>query len=182
MRDGRHGCGCIRPLMRKWRHKRARKNIDIGGPAMLRAAAKNHERVCVVVDPNDYASLVTSLQAGGTDIAMRRNFAAKTYAHTSAYDGQITQWLSVRAADPQTPEVWPHSLHLSLDLASSLRYGENPHQRGSLYLEKNAGAGIVATAKFLQGKELSYNNLADADAALARARAAGVGDARIVVE
>ena len=142
------------------------ENIDIGGPAMLRAAAKNHERVCVVVDPNDYASLVTSLQAGGTDIAMRRNFAAKTYAHTSAYDGQITQWLSVRAADPQTPEVWPHTLHLSLDLASSLRYGENPHQRGSLYLEKNAGTGIVATAKFLQGKELSYNNLADADAAL----------------
>ena len=142
------------------------ENIDIGGPAMLRAAAKNHERVCVVVDPDDYASLVTSLQAGGTDIAMRRNFAAKTYAHTSAYDGQITQWLSVRAADPKTPEVWPHSLHLSLDLASSLRYGENPHQRGSLYLEKNAGTGIVATAKFLQGKELSYNNLADADAAL----------------
>ncbi len=147
------------------------ENIDIGGPAMLRAAAKNHERVCVVVDPDDYASLVTSLQTGGTDIAMRRSFAAKTYAHTSTYDGQITQWLSARAADPQTPEVWPHTLHLSLDLASNLRYGENPHQRGALYLdkralEKKAGDGIVATAKFLQGKELSYNNLADADAAL----------------
>ena len=148
------------------RYDDAVENIDIGGPAMLRAAAKNHERVSVVVDPNDYASLVTSLQAGGTDIAMRRSFAAKTYAHTSAYDGQITQWLSARAADPQTPETWPHSLHISLDLASSLRYGENPHQRGALYLEKNSGAGIVATAKFLQGKELSYNNLADADAAL----------------
>ena len=142
------------------------ENIDIGGPAMLRAAAKNHERVSVVVDPSDYASLVSSLQQGGTDIAMRRAFAAKTYAHTSAYDGQITQWLSARAADPQTPETWPHSLHLSLDLASGLRYGENPHQRGALYLEKNAGNGIVATAKFLQGKELSFNNLADADAAL----------------
>ena len=142
------------------------ENIDIGGPAMLRAAAKNHERVSVVVDPNDYASLVASLQAGGTNIAMRRAFAAKTYAHTSIYDGQITQWLSARAADPQTPETWPHTLHLSLDLASSLRYGENPHQRGALYLEKNASNGIVATAKFLQGKELSYNNLADADAAL----------------
>lgn len=142
------------------------ENIDIGGPAMLRAAAKNHARVSVVVDPNDYDSLVTSLQAGGTDIAMRRTFAAKTYAHTSTYDGQITQWLSARAADPQTPEVWPQSLHLSLDLVSSLRYGENPHQRGALYLEKNAGNGIVATAKFLQGKELSFNNLADADAAL----------------
>ncbi|MEO6172439.1 MAG: bifunctional phosphoribosylaminoimidazolecarboxamide formyltransferase/IMP cyclohydrolase [Arenimonas sp.] len=142
------------------------ENIDIGGPAMLRAAAKNHERVSVVVDPADYASLITSLQQGGTDIAMRRAFAAKTYAHTSSYDGQITQWLSARAADPQTPETWPHTLHLSLDLASSLRYGENPHQRGALYLEKNAGNGIVATAKFLQGKELSFNNLADADAAL----------------
>ena len=142
------------------------ENIDIGGPAMLRAAAKNHERVSVVVDPADYASLIASLQQGGTDIAMRRAFAAKTYAHTSSYDGQITQWLSARAADPQTPETWPHTLHLSLDLASSLRYGENPHQRGALYLEKNAGNGIVATAKFLQGKELSFNNLADADAAL----------------
>lgn len=142
------------------------ENIDIGGPAMLRAAAKNHERVSVVVDPSDYASLVSSLQQGGTDIAMRRAFAAKTYAHTSAYDGQITQWLSARAADPKTPETWPHTLHLSLDLASGLRYGENPHQRGALYLEKNAGNGIVATAKFLQGKELSFNNLADADAAL----------------
>ena len=142
------------------------ENIDIGGPAMLRAAAKNHERVSVVVDPNDYASLIASLQQGGTDIAMRRAFAAKTYAHTSRYDGQITQWLSARAADPQTPETWPHTLHLSLDLASSLRYGENPHQRGALYLEKDAGHGIVATAKFLQGKELSFNNLADADAAL----------------
>ena len=142
------------------------ENIDIGGPAMLRAAAKNHERVSVVVDPADYASLIASLQEGGTDIAMRRAFAAKTYAHTSAYDGQITQWLSARAADPQTPETWPHTLNLSLDLASSLRYGENPHQRGALYLEKNAGNGIVATAKFLQGKELSFNNLADADAAL----------------
>jgi phosphoribosylaminoimidazolecarboxamide formyltransferase / IMP cyclohydrolase len=147
-------------------YRDAIENIDIGGPAMLRAAAKNHARVSVVVDPNDYASLVTSLQAGGTDIAMRRAFAAKTYGHTSTYDGQITQWLSARAADPQTPETWPQSLHLSLNLASSLRYGENPHQRGALYLEKNAGNGIVATAKFLQGKELSFNNLADADAAL----------------
>jgi len=142
------------------------ENIDIGGPAMLRAAAKNHERVSVVVDPDDYVALIAALNAGGTDIAMRRAFAAKTYAHTSTYDGQITQWLSARAADPQTPETWPHTLHLSLDLASSLRYGENPHQRGALYLEKNAGNGIVATAKFLQGKELSYNNLGDADAAL----------------
>ncbi len=142
------------------------ENIDIGGPAMLRAAAKNHARTSVVVDPADYAQLLESLQAGGTLAAQRRAFAAKAYAHTSAYDGQITQWLSPRAADPQAPEAWPHTFNLSLGLASSLRYGENPHQRGALYVEANAPQGIVATARFLQGKELSYNNLADADAAL----------------
>src|SRR4249919_1111195 len=142
------------------------ENIDIGGPAMLRAAAKNHARVSVIVDPSDYPALVEALQRGGTTEAQRRGFAAKAYAHTAAYDGQITQWLSPRAEHPDTPEAWPHTFNLSLDLASSLRYGENPHQRGALYVEKNAPQGIVATARFLQGKELSYNNLADADAAL----------------
>ena len=142
------------------------ENIDIGGPAMLRAAAKNHARVSVVVNPADYAELVGALKAGGTTLAQRRGFAAKTYAHTSTYDGQITEWLSPRAAVPEAPETWPHTLHPSFELASSLRYGENPHQRGALYVEANAPQGIVATARFLQGKELSYNNLADADAAL----------------
>jgi phosphoribosylaminoimidazolecarboxamide formyltransferase/IMP cyclohydrolase len=142
------------------------ENIDIGGPAMLRAAAKNHARVSVVVNPADYAALIDALQAGGTSEAQRRAFAAKAYAHTAAYDGQITQWLSPRAENPQTPEIWPHTFNLSLELASALRYGENPHQRGALYVETNAPSGIVATARFVQGKELSYNNLADADAAL----------------
>jgi phosphoribosylaminoimidazolecarboxamide formyltransferase/IMP cyclohydrolase len=142
------------------------ENIDIGGPAMLRAAAKNHARVGVVVDPADYDALLESLAQGGSTAAQRRAWAAKAYAHTSHYDGQITQWLSPRAADPQTPEAWPHTFNLSLGLASALRYGENPHQRGALYVEKGAPQGIVATARFLQGKELSYNNLADADAAL----------------
>jgi len=143
------------------------ENIDIGGPAMLRAAAKNHARVAVVVDPADYAGLAASIAQGGTDAAQRRAFAAKAYAHTAHYDGRIAQWLSPRAADPEQPETWPKTLHLSLSLASALRYGENPHQSGALYIEKNAPtAGIVATARFLQGKELSYDNLADADAAL----------------
>ena len=142
------------------------ENIDIGGPAMLRAAAKNHARTSVVVDPSDYAALLDALNAGGTDAAQRRAFAAKAYAHTAAYDGQIAQWLSPRAADPDAPEAWPKTFHASLHLASALRYGENPHQRGALYLEAGAPQGIVATARFLQGKELSYNNLADADAAL----------------
>ncbi len=142
------------------------ENIDIGGPAMLRAAAKNHARTSVVVDPAQYDSLIEALRAGGTTLAQRRGFAAKAYAHTSRYDGQVTQWLSARSADPDTPETWPHTFNLSLDLASSLRYGENPHQRGALYVEKDAPQGIVATARFVQGKELSFNNLADADAAL----------------
>ena len=143
------------------------ENIDIGGPAMLRAAAKNHARVAVVVDPADYGSLLEAIAQGGTTDAQRRAFAAKAYAHTAHYDGRIAQWLSPRANDPAQPESWPKTMHLSLDLASALRYGENPHQSGALYVEKNASAnGIVATARFLQGKELSYNNLADADAAL----------------
>ena len=142
------------------------ENIDIGGPAMLRAAAKNHARASVVVNPAQYDSLLEALRAGGTTLAQRRGFAAKAYAHTSSYDSQVTQWLSMRAADPQVPETWPHTFNLSLDLACSLRYGENPHQRGALYIEKDAPQGIVATARFVQGKELSYNNLADADAAL----------------
>ncbi len=142
------------------------ENIDIGGPAMLRATAKNHARTSVLVDPADYAALVEALQAGGTTPAMRRAYAAKAYAHTAAYDGQIAEWLSPRIEDADQPQGWPLTLHASLTLASPLRYGENPHQRGALYLERNAGTGIVATARFLQGKELSYNNLADADAAL----------------
>ncbi|MBS0462097.1 MAG: bifunctional phosphoribosylaminoimidazolecarboxamide formyltransferase/IMP cyclohydrolase [Proteobacteria bacterium] len=142
------------------------ENIDIGGPAMLRAAAKNHARVAVVVDPSDYPALIDALATGGTTAAQRRGFAAKAYAHTAHYDGRIAQWLSPRAENVDTPEAWPHTFHLSLNLASVLRYGENPHQSGALYVEKNAPSGIVATARFLQGKELSYNNLADADAAL----------------
>jgi len=142
------------------------ENIDIGGPAMLRAAAKNHARVSVLVNPADYRTLIEALKAGGTTLAQRRDFAAKAYAHTSSYDGQITEWLSRRATDPAMPETWSHTLHPSFELASALRYGENPHQRGALYVERDAPQGIVATARFLQGKELSFNNLADADAAL----------------
>jgi phosphoribosylaminoimidazolecarboxamide formyltransferase/IMP cyclohydrolase len=147
------------------------ENIDIGGPAMLRAAAKNHERVSVVVDAAQYGGLLSALADGGTTLAQRRAFAAAAYAHTSAYDGQVTEWLSRRAADPVTPTEWPASLHPAFELASGLRYGENPHQRGALYVERGAPQGIVATARFVQGKELSYNNLADADAALECAKA-----------
>jgi phosphoribosylaminoimidazolecarboxamide formyltransferase / IMP cyclohydrolase len=141
------------------------ENIDIGGPAMLRAAAKNHQRVCVLTDPADYAGVVDALRQGGTTLAQRRAFAAKVYAHTARYDGMIAEWLSARAQS-DTPEPWPKTLHPGFDLVGALRYGENPHQSGALYIERSAPDGIVATARFLQGKELSYNNIADADAAL----------------
>ncbi|MCK7592222.1 bifunctional phosphoribosylaminoimidazolecarboxamide formyltransferase/IMP cyclohydrolase [Pseudomarimonas salicorniae] len=146
------------------------ENIDIGGPAMLRAAAKNHERVTVVVDPADYVELGEALVAGGTSAAQRRRFAAKAYAHTAQYDGQIAMWLSARAEDAGQPAVWPQSFHASFSLRSALRYGENPHQRGALFVEAGDLSGTVAGARFLQGKELSYNNLADADAALSCVR------------
>ena len=148
------------------RYDEAIENIDIGGPAMLRAAAKNHARVSVLTDPADYAGFIAALQAGGSTARQRRDWAAKTYAHTSAYDGQVTEWLSRRAHDPDEAQDWPTSLHPAFTRASTLRYGENPHQAGALYIEARAGTGIVATARFIQGKELSFNNIADADAAL----------------
>jgi len=141
------------------------ENIDIGGPAMLRAAAKNHEHVAVVVDPTDYAELLEALSHGGTTLALRRRLAAKAYAHTARYDGLIANWLGARP-DGERIDPFPPALHLSFDLKQTLRYGENPHQGGALYVERNAPAGTVATARVLAGKELSYNNIADADAAL----------------
>jgi phosphoribosylaminoimidazolecarboxamide formyltransferase / IMP cyclohydrolase len=147
------------------------ENIDIGGPAMLRAAAKNHDRVAVVVDPAQYEALLAALREGGTTLAQRRGFAAAAYAHTARYDGQVSAWLSVRADEPATPAAWPTQLSLAPSLAASLRYGENPHQRGALYVDDASARGIVATARFVQGKELSFNNLADADAALECVRA-----------
>ncbi len=141
------------------------ENIDIGGPAMLRAAAKNHEHVTVAVDPADYAEVLEALAHGGTKIALRRRLAAKTYAHTARYDGLVSQWLGTRA-DPDKPEAHAPSLRLALELRQTLRYGENPHQGAALYVEQNPPRGTVAGARVLSGKELSYNNLADADAAL----------------
>ncbi|HET7359896.1 MAG TPA: bifunctional phosphoribosylaminoimidazolecarboxamide formyltransferase/IMP cyclohydrolase [Rhodanobacteraceae bacterium] len=143
------------------------EHIDIGGPAMLRAAAKNHDRVLVVVDPADYAELIQTLRDhGGTTLALRRRLAAKAYAHTAAYDGMIADWLGARA-DTDGDGPFAPTLHLALRRAQTLRYGENPHQGGALYLDAGAPRhGIVATARVLAGKALSYNNLADADAAL----------------
>ena len=142
------------------------ENIDIGGPAMLRAAAKNHAHVAVLVDPADYAPLIEALRGeGGTTLALRQRLAAKAYAHTARYDGLIADWLGAQI-EYARGEPFAPTLHLALRRAYSLRYGENPHQAGALYLEAGAAPGVAATARVLGGKELSYNNLADADAAL----------------
>jgi len=135
------------------------ENIDVGGPAMLRAAAKNHESIAVVTDPADYDAIVQELDLGGVTLSGRRKLAAKAFALSAAYDSAIAQWLMAEAALEPPPRF-----SLAGRLAASLRYGENPHQKAALYLtaERRPGA---ATARQLQGKELSYNNLADADAA-----------------
>jgi len=144
------------------------ENIDIGGPAMLRAAAKNHARVTVLTDPADYPRLIESLAAGGTTLADRRSYAAKAYAHTAAYDGRVAEWLGAVAEGGDA--ALPPTLHASFVRREALRYGENPHQSAALYVASDAPSGVVATSRFRQGKTLSFNNYADADAALESVR------------
>ncbi len=144
------------------------EQIDIGGPAMLRAAAKNHDHVTVACDPADYAPLIDGLPEG-PDLATRRELAIKAFAHTAAYDGQISQWLSTRTEE----EPLPAMLNLGLDRERSLRYGENPHQAAGLFRERGRPATGVAGCQPLQGKPLSYNNLLDADAAWSGVHAFG---------
>jgi phosphoribosylaminoimidazolecarboxamide formyltransferase/IMP cyclohydrolase len=147
-------------------YEEAIENIDIGGPAMLRAAAKNQDHVTVVVDPGDYAELVQTLaERQGTSWDMRRRLAAKAFAHTARYDGLIANWLGTHADSDQV-EQFPPQLNLNYSRRALLRYGENPHQGAALYLEAHPPAGTVATSRVLAGKELSFNNIADADAAL----------------
>jgi phosphoribosylaminoimidazolecarboxamide formyltransferase/IMP cyclohydrolase len=139
------------------------EQIDIGGPAMVRAAAKNSRHVAVVVDPSDYEAVLAELEkSGGVGEETRRRLMRKAFAHTAAYDAAITGWLEGQAQEP-----FPEELSLSFRKAQGLRYGENPHQRGAFYREHTAPAEpTVAFSKVLQGKELSYNNLLDLDAAL----------------
>jgi phosphoribosylaminoimidazolecarboxamide formyltransferase / IMP cyclohydrolase len=139
------------------------ENIDVGGPAMLRAAAKNHERVTVVVDPADYPRVLAALAGGETPKELRRALAIKAFEHTSRYDAAISRYLRSGEA---APSAWPDPLELRWQLAESLRYGENPHQTAALYRTIPARAGSVANARQLQGKQLSFNNIVDADAAL----------------
>ncbi len=138
------------------------ENIDIGGPAMLRAASKNHDGVAVVVDPSDYESVLEKLRNGELRLEDRRRLAAKAYAHTAAYDTAITQYLSGALGDDALGERF---LYAGSRL-EKLRYGENPHQEAAFYVDQHAPAGSLAAARQLQGKALSFNNIADSDAAL----------------
>ena len=140
------------------------ENIDIGGPSMVRSAAKNHAFVTIVTDPADYAGLLSELEAhdGATGYDFRRLMAARAYAATAAYDAMISQWFAF--ADQQ--QLFPEMLAIMGTRATELRYGENPHQRAALYLPNGPHSAGIAQARQVQGKELSYNNLADADAAL----------------
>ncbi|MBN8759071.1 MAG: bifunctional phosphoribosylaminoimidazolecarboxamide formyltransferase/IMP cyclohydrolase [Thiobacillus sp. 65-69] len=143
------------------------ENIDIGGPAMVRSSAKNYRFVAIVTDPADYANLVAEMQAHGgalTD-ATRFGLAKKAFSHTAEYDSAISNYLTA-LNDAGAKEPFGERLNLNFVRAQTCRYGENPHQAGAFYVEAKAPAGTIATARQIQGKELSYNNIADTDAAL----------------
>ena len=135
------------------------ENIDIGGPAMVRSAAKNHRDVLVVVDPSDYGAVVELIRTDKLDHVIRRRFATKAFRHTARYDAMVSTWLG-------QDEPFPESITLTFDKLQEMRYGENPHQNAAFYREVNGGTGNVSSLVQHQGKELSYNNVADADAAL----------------
>ena len=138
------------------------ENIDIGGPAMIRAASKNHDSVAVVVDPSDYDAVLKALKDKVLSAETRRRLAAKAYAHTASYDTAITKYLSKSLGDDPLGERFLYAGKL----VDRMRYGENPHQDAAFYVDQQAPQGSLASATQLQGKALSYNNIADSDAAL----------------
>ncbi|WP_438767634.1 bifunctional phosphoribosylaminoimidazolecarboxamide formyltransferase/IMP cyclohydrolase [Kushneria sp. TE3] len=149
--------------------ERAIENIDIGGPTMVRACAKNHAYTTIVVDPSDYARVLETLAGAskGTDPTLRFDLAVKAFEHTAGYDAAIASYLGgiVEAGDNETsalPRTWSTQFHKR----QQMRYGENPHQQAAFYTEREPAPGSIASAVQLQGKELSYNNVADTDAAL----------------
>jgi phosphoribosylaminoimidazolecarboxamide formyltransferase/IMP cyclohydrolase len=143
------------------------ENIDIGGPAMVRATAKNHAYVSIIVDPEDYQRVLEELNSndGVVTDATRFDLAVKAFEHTSNYDGMIANYLGRIRADGST-DILPRTINLQFNKVQEMRYGENPHQNAAFYTEKNPAEASISTAKQLQGKELSYNNIGDTDAAL----------------
>ncbi|HKA90889.1 MAG TPA: bifunctional phosphoribosylaminoimidazolecarboxamide formyltransferase/IMP cyclohydrolase [Haliangiales bacterium] len=147
------------------------ENIDIGGPSMLRSAAKNFERVAVVVDPDDYGAVLAEIDATGEVArATRFRLAKKAFSHTAAYDGDIAAYLTSMADEGGERDAFPGVLTLQWSKRTGLRYGENPHQTAAFYAAADAAPDSLARAEILQGKELSYNNILDLDAAYACAR------------
>ncbi|MDE2428050.1 MAG: bifunctional phosphoribosylaminoimidazolecarboxamide formyltransferase/IMP cyclohydrolase, partial [Burkholderiales bacterium] len=145
------------------------ENIDIGGPTMLRSSAKNHKDVVVIVDPLDYGKVLSEMKANQNSVSYDTKFslAKKVFAHTAQYDGAITNYLTSLGEDKAhaTRSIYPQTLNLHFEKVQEMRYGENPHQSASFYRELKTVDGALANYRQLQGKELSYNNIADADAA-----------------
>jgi phosphoribosylaminoimidazolecarboxamide formyltransferase/IMP cyclohydrolase len=142
------------------------ENIDIGGPAMVRSSAKNYAGVAIVTDPEDYAGLIKEIQAndGALTLATRFGLAKKAFTHTARYDSAIANWLT-SLDEANKPQPFPDKLQFAFDRVETLRYGENPHQQAAFYRDPTPIPGSIAAYQQIQGKELSYNNIADADAA-----------------
>ena len=155
------------------------ENIDIGGPSMIRSAAKNHAHVAVVTEPDDYEPLLAEMDGNGgaTTLDLRKRLAATAYARTAAYDSMISQWFAFADQQQRFPQTWVQANSLKIPL----RYGENPHQRAALYIPDGPHAEGIAQAEQVQGKELSYNNLNDANAALELAAEFRDGPPAIVI-
>jgi phosphoribosylaminoimidazolecarboxamide formyltransferase / IMP cyclohydrolase len=158
------------------------ENIDIGGPTMLRSAAKNNRDVTVVVDHADYQVVLDEMKAAAGSVSRATNFrlAVKVYQHTAAYDGAISNWLGARTGEAVAP--FPDTLTLQYKLSQGMRYGENPHQAGAFYVERGVTEACIATARQIQGKELSYNNIGDTDAALECVKQFSEGPACVIVK
>ena len=152
------------------------ENIDIGGPAMVRSSAKNYRHVAIVTDPADYSALIEEMAGnqGALGDATRFDLAKKAFSHTAQYDGHISNYLTALNATGER-ESFGSSLTLQFSRAQTCRYGENPHQNGAFYVEAGAPPGTISTSRQIQGKELSYNNLADTDAALECVKSFGAG-------
>lgn len=159
------------------------ENIDIGGPTMLRAAAKNHRDVTVVVNDADYATVINAMKSndGAVDDTTRYDLAVKVYEHTAQYDGAIANYLGAMQHTGQK-ETFPRTINLQYNKVQAMRYGENPHQAAAFYIENEQPEATVATAKQLQGKELSYNNIGDSDAALECVKQFSEGPCCVIVK
>lgn len=158
------------------------ENIDIGGPTMLRSAAKNNQSVTVIIDPSDYSMVLEEMRANDGQVSRETNFklALKVYQRTAAYDAAISNWLGKRVDEESA--TFPSALTFQYQRAEIMRYGENPHQKAAFYVENDIQEASIATARQLQGKQLSYNNIADTDAALECVKQFNEGPACVIVK